>query len=125
MLANPYVILAAVLAFAGIVGGVGYKSYHMGADSVVARQARDDAVRMETLQLAQLGAAEAIAAIEVKNVTIKQRLETKLIQSPPDPRCVVDDGVLALTNEAITGRSDPTANSGVSGAGQNDGKDVP
>lgn len=122
---NLYAILAGVVAVQLAIGGAGYQGYRMGADSVVARQARDDAVRMETLQLAQLGAAEAIAAIEVKNVTIKQRLETKLIQSPPDPRCVVDDGVLALTNEAITGRSDPTANSGVSGAGQNDGKDVP
>lgn len=122
---NLYAILAGVVAVLLAIGGAGYQGYRMGKDSVIARQARDDAVRMETLQLAQLGAAKAIAQIEVKHVTIKQRIETKLAERPPDPRCVVDDGVLALTNEAITGRPEPSVDSGLPGAGSDDIGDAP
>lgn len=115
-----WIALAALVGFAG----AGYQGFRMGQDNVIARQARDDQVRMETLQMAQQGAAEAIAAIEVRNVTIRQKLETRIVDNPVYRECIADDGVLQLTNEAITGRPDTPANSSVPGAGPDDGKVV-
>lgn len=119
---NPWLILAAFVALSGLTGGAYIKGRGDGAAVVVAKQARDDQVRMETLQLAQQGAAEAIAAIEVKNVTIRQKLETRIVDNPVYRDCVADDGMLKLTNEAITGQ--PTGDSIVPGTGPNDGKDL-
>ncbi len=67
-------------------------------------------------------AAEAISGIEVKNVRITQKLETEIREKPVYRDCVADDGVFALTNEAITGQEprDPS----VSASGANDGKDL-
>lgn len=119
---NPWVILAALVALSSLTGGAYIKGRGDGAAGVVAKQAHDDQLRMETLQLAQQGAAEAIAAIEVKNVTIRQKLETRIVDNPVYRDCVTDDGMLKLTNEAITGQ--PAPDSVVPGADPDDGKDV-
>lgn len=120
MLASPWVILAAVLALAGISGWSYFKGRSDGSDAVIARQARDDEIRFETLQLAQQAAAEEIAKIEVKNVTIRQRLETQIRDKPVYRDCIADQRVLDTVNEAITG--DFTAGPGeLPAAGSNDG----
>lgn len=118
---NPWLILAVVVLLASIAGGSYIKGRGDGADGIIARQARDDAVRMETLQLAQQGAAEAIAAIEIKHVTVRQKLETQLVEKPVYRNCIADDRVFDLTNEAITGQSVPAGSVVVPVAGGDDG----
>lgn len=102
---NPWTILAGVVGSAVLIGCVGYQSYRLGQDSVIARQAREDQIRFETLQLAQQAAAEEIAKIEVKNVTIRQKLETEIREKPVYRDCESSEEILRLTNEAITGVS--------------------
>lgn len=118
---NPWAIVVALVTLGGALTGTYIKGRGDGADSVIARQARDDQVRMETLQLAQQGAAEAIAAIEIKHVTVRQKLETQLVEKPVYRECSADDRVWSLTNEAITGQ--PAGDRSVSGAGGNDRPD--
>lgn len=105
MLANPWVILAAVLAFAGITSGAYIKGRGDGADGVIARQARDDAVRMETLQLAQQGAAEAIAAQKVTHTTINRKAETVIREHKVYVECVNPDDIVRLLDDARAGRA--------------------
>lgn len=104
---NLYAILAGVVAVLLAIGGAGYQGYRMGKDSVIARQARDDAVRMETLQLAQQGAAEAIAEIQVRNVTVRQTLDREIIHVPDYSRCHHSDGGLRSVNAALANQNQP------------------
>lgn len=105
MLANPWVILAAVLAFAGITGGMYLKGRSDGAAVVIAQQARDDQVRMETLQAAQLGAAEAIAAQKVTHTTINRKAETVIREHKVYVECVNPDDIVRLLDDARAGRA--------------------
>ncbi len=96
-----FVILGCVIVAA--IGGAYTKGRSDGKAVLIAQQARDDQIRMETLQLAQLAAAEEIARIEVKNVTIRQKLETEIREKPVYRDCLADQRVLDTVNEAITG----------------------
>jgi hypothetical protein len=71
----------------------------MGAEHEIAAQARQDAA----VQAMTEAAAKAIARIEVKNVTIRQRLETEIREKPVYRDCRMDADGLRLVNEAITG----------------------
>lgn len=97
--------LGAVIVAA--MGGTAWKAYHLGQDSILARQARDDRIRFETLQLAQQAAAEEIRRIEVKNVTIRQRVERETRIEPRYSDCVNTDGVMQSVNSALTGSAVP------------------
>lgn len=121
MLANPWVICILGALLAGAIGGAYVKGRADGADKVIARQATEDQIRFETLQLAQLAAAEEIAKIEVKHVTVRQELETKILERPVYRDCVADDSVFELTNEAITGTASASGGK-LPAAGANDGK---
>lgn len=114
---NPWLILAALAALAGITGGAYLKGRGDGAAVVIAKQARDDEVRMETLQLAQQGAAEAIAAIEVKNVTIKQRMEREIVEKPVFSDCKSGPDLVRQYNAIATGSPDTVADSELPAAG--------
>lgn len=100
---NPWVLIAVILGLVTAGSGIAWKAYHLGQDSVIAQQARDDRVRMETLRLAQQAAAKEISKIEVKHVTVRQQLETEIREKPVYRDCVTDERVFDLTNEAITG----------------------
>jgi hypothetical protein len=118
---NPWVILGATLAIATALGGAYVKGRGDGKAVIIAQQSRDDHVRMETLQLAQLAAAEEIAKIEVKHVTVRQKLETQILERPVYRDCIADDSVFELTNEAITGQA-PAARGELPGSSADDGK---
>lgn len=119
LLANPWLLLAAVLAlgashtFAYVKGGTAREN------SMLAEQKRQD----ELVQKIQQSTAQQIAAIEVKHVTVRQQLETEIREKPVYRDCVADDRVLQLVNEAIAGTE--SAGSGVvSGTGADDRPDL-
>jgi len=57
----------------------------------------------------------------VQEVTIRQKTEREIIRIPAE--CVAPDGLLDLTNEAITGK--PAGNSGMPSAEPDGGGNLP
>lgn len=100
------VILGALLGV-GVLGGTAWKAYRLGQDSILAQEARDNQVRFETLQLAQQAAAEEIRKIEVRNVTIRQKVERETRIEPRYSECVNTDGVMQSINAALAGSAAP------------------
>ena len=115
MIPNPWLILAAVLAFASITGGVYVKGRKDGAAVVVAKQAREDQIRFETLQLAQQAAAEEISRIQIVNKTIYQRAVHEIVEKPVYRDCSHTPDGLRAVNEALTTGAQPASDGVVSG----------
>lgn len=114
LVSNPWLILAALLALGAITGGAYIKGRQDGADKVVAKQAREDEIRLETLQIAQLAAAEEIAKIQVVNRTIYAKATRQVIEKPVYRDCVHDAATLSLLNSALTNTPvEPAGDSGV------------
>jgi hypothetical protein len=96
---NPYFILAALLALVAAYGGGRAdgtrieRAKHLTAVET-ARDARDAALQVT---------ADAIAKIEVRNVTIRQQAETIVREVPVYQQCRHDPDGLRLVNEAISG----------------------
>lgn len=103
MFANPWVLLAIGLFYVGSLGAVGYKAYGLGGDHVIAEQAKTQELIDKVYDKAQAGAAEAIAKIEVKNATIRQKAETITREVPVYTDCKQTPEALELVNEALTG----------------------
>lgn len=108
---NPYALLVIGVAIAGSCGGAFLYGRSVGADSVIAEQQRTQKAIQETRDLAQQGAAKAIADMEVKNVTITQPIRTEVRTRTVYAECKhTPDGLRALNN-AVTGRSDTIGDS--------------
>lgn len=73
---NPYMILGAVALWAASLGAAYYKGAEHEKASEEARQAREDKAIAATREAVTQAAAEAIRKIEVRNVQIRQPLET-------------------------------------------------
>jgi hypothetical protein len=116
---NPYALLVGGIAFLAAVGGAGWQGYRMGRDAEIAAQARED----RAVQAALKVTAEAIAAIEVKHVTIKQRAETEIREVPVYRDCRNTDVGLQLINAALTG-TEPARGGLVPGTPAADRSDV-
>lgn len=97
---NLTIVLACLLALSVLAGGSYMKGRRDGAAVTIADQRHDDEIRMETLQLAQQGAAEAIAATDIKQVTIRQKVETITREVPVYRDCINDPAVERLLNDA-------------------------
>ena len=67
---SPWVLLAFAVALAGAY----FKGRNDGADLAEVQQAREERIAATAYDAAQRGAAKAIAGIEIKNVTIKQKM---------------------------------------------------
>jgi hypothetical protein len=116
-----------VILGASIVAGLGgsyVKGRSDGKAIEQAEQLTQAAIREETLKTAQEGAAVEISKIQVRHVTTRQQLETRIIERPDYSKCIADDGVFALTNQAITGTQLPASGGVVPRAGSDDRKDV-
>lgn len=89
-------VLAALL-LGGVIG------YRVGADSVVADQARaEDA--SEVSRDATMGAAGGeLAKQEKTNVVVRERLVRVVVDRPVYRECAADADGLRLTNAALTG----------------------
>lgn len=112
---NPWLLLAIGAGWVASIGGSFFYGQDVGRDSVVAEQARTRAVIQETRDLAQQGAAQAIADMEVQNVTITQPIRTEVRTNTVYRECThTPDGLRAL-NAAITGRAEPVGESKLPG----------
>lgn len=107
LLNNPYVLLAIALFYFGSLGAVGYKAYQAGGDHVIAETQKLIDVEVRTRDAALAVTSEAIAQIEVKNVTIRQKAETITREVPVYTDCKHDAAGLRLINEALTGKAEP------------------
>lgn len=92
--------LIAVMALVAFLSGFGtgwkVNGWRYLSEREIAAQAASDALTK---------AAKEIAKIEVKNVTIKQEIQTRIIEKPVYRECKHDDGVLRLLNETLTNQS--------------------
>lgn len=104
---NLYVLLAAILASLGLAGAAGWEGYHLGQDSVIAAQAKQQKLVAQIRDAALAGAAEAISEIEVKRVTIRQLVDRQIIEKPVYRDCVNTPDGMRYINEARTGESEP------------------
>jgi hypothetical protein len=100
---NPYLILGAVLFWVVSSGAVYVKGQSVGANRVIAEQAKVNKAIDETRAAAQEGAANAIAQIKVVNTTVKGRVETIVRENTVYRDCKHDARSLRDINAAITG----------------------
>ena len=105
--------LAAILGAVIAVGTAGVQGYRMGRDSVIASQATAEAVRLETLHLAQMAAAEEIAKIQIRHTTIRQTAEQVIREIPVYRECRNDELVRELLDAARENRDIPPGDRGV------------
>jgi len=96
-----YAILG--VAIAGGLAGSYVKGRSDGRAVEIAQRVTLEEVARTARDASQQAAAEAIAKIEVKNVTIRQKLETEIREKPVYRDCIADQRVLDTVNEAITG----------------------
>lgn len=113
------IALVAVIA-SGL--GSGYAGWTFSRDYYAAKAVENKELIERAAQASREAAATAISGIEVKNVRITQKLETEIREKPVYRDCVADDGVFALTNEAITGQE--SGDPGVPAASGDVGPDV-
>lgn len=109
---NPTLLIAAALAFAVATGGAYIKGRGDGGAIARAEQSELLEVVRTARAEAQRGAADAIAAIEVKHTTIRQTLEKEIHEKPIYRDCRHDAGSLQLINAALTGRAADATGSG-------------
>ena len=80
---NPTVILAVLLGWALSLGGAGWYGKGLGYDQRVAEEAKDKDSAEKARKEALSAAADAIAKIDVKNVTIQgkviERISTETV----------------------------------------------
>lgn len=108
---NPYLLLGAGLAFVASVTGAFFYGQQVGQDSIEAQQARDNRIAQVAYESSQKATAEAIAAMEIKNVEITQPIRTEIRTRTVYAECKhTPDGLRALNN-AITGRTEPLGDS--------------
>lgn len=94
---NPYILLGLVLAWGASIGGAFFYGRDTGKDSVLAGQTLIEEVEKR----AREGAAEAIAQIEVKNITIRQKAEVITREIPVYRDCRHDPDAVRLLNDAL------------------------
>lgn len=100
---NPYFIIGALLAAAGTF----FYGMDVGEDRAIAKQKTTQELIDKVYDKAQQGAADSIAAMEVKNVTITQPIRTEVRTNTVYRECVHSPGGLRDLNAAITGRTEP------------------
>lgn len=100
---TPYLIIGGLVAAAGAF----FYGVDVGEDRAIARQKTTQELVDAVYDKAQKGAADSIAAMEVKNVTITQPIRTEVRTNTVYRDCShTPDGLRAL-NAAITGRAEP------------------
>jgi uncharacterized protein HemX len=100
---TPQTMLAGLVLWGASLAGVGWWAYGQGQDHEIATQVREDKVAAIATEAAARSAAHAISQIEVRNVTIKQAVETRIREVPVYRDCRHAPGVLDNINAALTG----------------------
>ena len=109
-----YAQIAAVLIALIVAAGGGVRV------GLKLKQGEWDAARVassETMQAAQVGAAEAIAKLEVKNVTIRQAVQREVVTKEVFRDCRSGPIALGLLNSAAGASSPAAGASDVPGSG--------
>jgi len=109
-----YAQIAAVLIALIVAAGGGVRV------GLKLKQGEWDAARVastETMQAAQAGAAEAIAKLEVKNVTIRQAVQREVVTKEVFRDCRSGPIALGLLNSAAGASSPAAGASDVPGSG--------
>ena len=101
---NPWLILGVVVFWILSSGAVYVKGQSVGANRVIAEQAKVNKAIDETRAAAQEGAAAAIAANKPINNTIVQKVQHEIRTERVYTDCRVPAGGMQLANQAITGR---------------------
>jgi len=111
--------LATALAFGGgyTLGRIDGRVIEEGT------QAREANMARVATDAASIAAATAIAGIEVKHVTVKQRLETQIRTEPVYRDCEHDQRVFDDLNRALTG-AEPAGDRQLPANGTDDGQVV-
>lgn len=98
-------VVGVLLAFAG---GTFY-GMGLGEDREFAKRAREDAIVTQVREAAQSAAAQEIAKIKPRNVTIKQELQREVQNHHFYRDCRHSADGLRVINEALTGRPQPAS----------------
>jgi hypothetical protein len=106
MALNPWFILGALVALGSLVGGVGYKAYQMGKDSIIAAQAKEHAAVQRTVDAMIAAGAKEVSRINGKNKPIIQTVEHKTLERIYVD-CKSDPSVMRDFNAIVTGAPDP------------------
>lgn len=99
--ANPWVLVAAGLVLAASHGAVAWKSYSLGQDSVYAEKYKLEEVERRVTEAATAASAKEISKIEVKHVTIRQRLDREIIKEPVYTDCRHSPDGMRAVNDAL------------------------
>jgi hypothetical protein len=97
---TPWLLTASLLACIGSF----FYGQHVGEQAAEAQTARDERIAATAMEAGQKGAAEAIAKLKPRNVTIRQELEREIQTNTVYSDCRVPAGGVRLANEALTGR---------------------
>lgn len=100
---NPWLILGAGVLWVVSSGAVYVKGQSVGANRVIAEQAKVNKAIDETRAAAQQGAADAIAQIKIVNTTVKGRVETVVRENTVYRDCKHDARSVRDINSALTG----------------------
>lgn len=122
----PYAWLISGLIAVAAIAGSYVKGRSDGKAIIIAKQAREDQIRFETLQLAQQAAAEEIAKISVTHTTIRQKAEVVTREIPIYRECTNDPRVERLLNAARENRlpTEPAGGGELPGTGTSPAPDV-
>ena len=105
MIPNPWLIIGALLSIAGALGGGYYWGSVNTRNAVEAAAAREDRVAQIAYEAAQRGAAEEIAKLTVKHVTLRQTLEKEIVHVKSYADCRHTPDAFRVLNNALSGKA--------------------
>lgn len=106
---NPYALLGALLALIAGLGGAYWQGRQDGGDACLAEQVRDEQVTVIASEAAASAVAAAISKIEVKNVTVNQKLQREVIERQVFRDCRSGPDAVRLFNSAVPGAPEQPA----------------
>lgn len=99
---NIYIISIAILIACGVLGKSHYEAYKYGVTSQVAEQKTTQDLIKQVKDDAMSGAAHVISNIDIKQVTIKGRLEKEIQTNTVYRDCLNSPDGLRAINDALT-----------------------
>lgn len=95
---NTYFLLANVVLWAVSVTGAFFYGQTVGADSEIAVQARENKAVIIASEAAASAVAHSLSKITVKNVTVRQQLETQVRENTVYRDCKLEPSAVRLLN---------------------------
>lgn len=113
---NPWLLVAAGLVSVAAF----FYGQHVGEQGAEAQKARDERIGQLAYDAGQRGAADAIAKLKPRNVTIRQELAREIQTNTVYRDCRVPADGVRLANEALTGRAEPAGDGELPAADANE-----